>query len=89
MPEESLAERHRAIVERVRKADSFTVTMPVVGTVRIPHPEQLAYYAALAALAAAEIIDWPVALALAAGHALMQDQHNRVAREIGEALEEA
>ena len=87
MSEQSLAERHRAVVERVRNAESFTVTLPLVGTVRVLHPEQLAYYGALAALAAAEIIDWPVALALAAGHALMQDQHSRVVQEIGEALE--
>jgi hypothetical protein len=88
MSEESLAARHRAVVERVREARGFAVTLPVVGTVRVPHPEQLAYYGALAALAAVEIIDWPVALALAAGHALLEDQHSRVAQEIGEALEE-
>lgn len=88
MSEESLAARHRAVVERVRAARGFAVTLPLVGTVRVPHPEQLAYYGALAALAAVEIIDWPVALALAAGHALLEDQHSRVAQEIGEALEE-
>ena len=89
MSEESLTERHRAVVERVRNAESFAVTLPVVGSVRLPRPEQMAYYGALAVLAAVEIIDWPVALALAAGHALVQDQHSRVAQEIGEALEEA
>jgi hypothetical protein len=88
MSEESLADRHRTLVERVRNAESFVVTLPVVGSVRLPRPEQLAYYGALAALAAAEIIDWPVALALAAGHALIEDQHSRVAQEIGEALEQ-
>jgi hypothetical protein len=87
MSEESLATRHRNVVDRVRDAHGFAVTLPVVGRVRVPHPEQLAYYGALAALAAVEIIDWPVALALAAGHALIEDQHNRVAQEIGEALE--
>ena len=76
-------------VERVRKAETFFVDVPVVGRVRIPHPEQLAYYGALAALAAVEIIDWPVALALAAGHALVANSHNRVVEELGEALEDA
>jgi hypothetical protein len=80
---------HRDAVERVRDADSFAVDLPVVGRVRIPRPEQLAYYGALAALAAVEIIDWPIALVIGAGHALASNHHDRVAQEIGEALEDA
>ncbi|WP_040776715.1 hypothetical protein [Nocardia pneumoniae] len=79
---------HRNAVERVLAAQGFAVELPVVGRVRVPRPEHLAYYGALGALAAAEIIEWPVALALAAGHWLAEDHHNRVAQEIGEALEE-
>ncbi|UXA17799.1 hypothetical protein [Mycobacterium sp. SMC-4] len=79
---------HRDAVQRVREAQTFTVDLPVVGRVRIPRPEQLAFYGALGALAAIEIIEWPVALALAAGHALLQNEHSRVAQEIGEALED-
>ncbi|WP_067683890.1 hypothetical protein [Nocardia miyunensis] len=88
MAEKSLT-GHRNAVDRVLAAQGFAVDLPVIGRVRIPRPEQLAYYGALGALAAAEIIEWPVALVLAAGHWLIQDQHNRVAQEIGEALEEA
>jgi xanthosine utilization system XapX-like protein len=62
---------------------------PVVGRVRIPHPEQVAHFGALGALAAFEIVEWPIALVLAAGHVMAQDQHNRVMEEIGEALDEA
>lgn len=80
---------HRSAVERIQAAESFAVDLPVVGRVRVPRPEQLAFYGALAALAAVEIIEWPVALVLAAGHALAQNQHNRMAHELGEALEEA
>lgn len=80
---------HRNAVDRVLAAQGFAVDLPVIGRVRIPHPEQLAYYGALGALAAAEIIEWPVALILATGHWLIQDQHNRIAHQIGEALEEA
>ncbi|WP_330231215.1 hypothetical protein OHA40_01210 [Nocardia sp. NBC_00508] len=80
---------HRNAVDRVLAAQGFAVDLPVVGRVRIPRPEQLAYYGALGALAAAEIIEWPVAVALGAGHWLVQNQHNRVAHEIGEALEDA
>lgn len=80
---------HRDAVQRIRNAQTFTVDMPLLGRVRIPRPEQLAFYGALAALAAVEIIEWPVALVLAAGHVLVQDEHSRVAREVGEALEDA
>jgi hypothetical protein len=81
--------KQRDAARRIREARTFAVDVPVVGRVRIPRPEQLAYFGTLGALAAFEIIDWPVALLLAAGHALMQDEHNRVAQEIGEALEDA
>jgi hypothetical protein len=86
---EKSAQTHRDAVRRVREADTFTVTLPVVGRVHVPRPEQLAFYGALGALAAVEIIEWPVALLLGVGHALMQNEHSRVAHEIGEALEEA
>ncbi|MBF6145798.1 MULTISPECIES: hypothetical protein [Nocardia] len=80
---------HRNAVDKVMAAHSFAVELPLLGRVPIPRPEQLAYYGALGALAAAEIIEWPVALVLAGGHWLAENQHNRVAHEIGEALEDA
>ena len=89
MTENSQHENHRDTVARIREADSFALNLPVLGRVRIPRPEQVAYYGALGALAALEIIEWPVALAIAAGHALAQNQHSHVVEEIGKALEEA
>jgi hypothetical protein len=89
MPDKSRGTTQREAVERIRDARSLTIDLPVVGRVRIPHPEQLAYFGALGVLAAIEIIDWPIALAIAAGHVLVQNQHNRVAEEVGEALEDA
>ena len=80
---------HRSAVERIREAETFAMDLPVVGRVRLPRTEQLAFYGALAALAANELIDWPIALVLGAGHALSQNQHSRIAQELGEALEEA
>ena len=82
-------ESHRSAVERIREAESFAVDLPIVGRVRIPRPDQLAFYGGLAALAAIEIIDWPVALIIATGHALANNNHNRVAEQLGEAMEEA
>lgn len=89
MAEKSRTTTHREAVDRIREARSLAVDLPVVGRVRIPHPEQVAYFGALGVLAAIEIIDWPIALAIAAGHVLVQNQHNRVAKEVGEALEDA
>ena len=80
---------HRTAVERVRDAETFAVKVPVVGRVRIPSPDQLAYYGALAGLAALEIIDWPIAIAIGAGHALASNHHNKMAQELGDALEQA
>lgn len=80
---------HRHAVGAVRDARGFAMTLPIVGRVKVPRPEQLAYYGALGVLAAVEIIDWPVALLLGTGHVLMQNEHNRVVQEVGEALEEA
>lgn len=83
------SDTHRDAVQRVRQAQTFAVDLPILGRVRIPRPEQLAFYGALGALAAIEIIEWPVAVALAAGHVLLQNEHSRMAQEIGEALEDA
>ena len=80
---------HRSAVDAVRDAESFAMTLPLVGRVTIPRPEQLAYFAGLAALAALEIIEWPVALIVASGHVLAEQHHNRLAQELGEAIEDA
>ena len=80
---------HAQAVRRVREAETFAVNLPVAGRVNIPRPDQLAFYGGLAALAALEIIDWPVALVVTAGHVLANNQHNRVLEELGEALEDA
>jgi xanthosine utilization system XapX-like protein len=89
MAEKSRKSSHRDAVDRVRQGRGFAVNVPVVGRVRIPRPEQLAYFGALGVLAAVEIIDWPIALVIAAGHVLANNEHNRVAQEVGEALEDA
>jgi hypothetical protein len=80
---------HKSARQQVREAQSFAVNLPVVGRVHIPRPEQLAYFGALGVLAATEIIEWPIALVLATGHVLAENQRNRVIQELGEALEDA
>jgi hypothetical protein len=78
----------REAVRRIREGETFAVNLPIVGQVIVPRPEQLAYYGGLAALAAFELIDWPVALVIATGHILASNHHNRLLEELGEAMEE-
>lgn len=63
--------------------------MPVVGEVTLPPASHLGWYAGVGVLVALEILEWPVAVVLAAGQALADNQHNRVLEDFGEALEEA
>jgi hypothetical protein len=79
----------RSAVSKVREAESFAMNLPVLGRIGIPRPDQLAYYGGLALLAAIEIIDWPIALIIGAGHVLATNEHNRMVQEFGEALEDA
>lgn len=54
-----------------------------------PPVEHLAFYAALGALAAAEVIEWPIAVMFSVGHLLMEATHRPGLQGLGEALEEA
>lgn len=73
--------------EVATERNSVCVPVPLIGTVRLPPPQQLAYVAGIAALAAFEVIEWPVGLALAAGHVLATSSHNKVVQDFGKALE--
>jgi hypothetical protein len=78
----------REAVEHICEGETFFVNLPIVGRVEIPRPDQLAYYGGLAALAAFELIDWPVAVVIAAGHILASNHHNKVLEELGDAMEQ-
>lgn len=65
------------------------VRLPLIGQVAVPPPDKVAYYAGLGVLALLEVIEWPLALVITAGH-ILADQHlSGLARGIGEALEQA
>ena len=83
------ATSQREAVQKIREGETFVMNLPLLGQTEIPRPEQLAYYGGLAALAAFELIDWPVALVIAAGHLLASNHHNHILEELGEAMEEA
>lgn len=56
--------------------------------VQTPPVEHLAFYAGVGALAAAEVIEWPVALVLTAGHILIGLTSRPALSELGEAFSE-
>ncbi|UUO02932.1 hypothetical protein M4D79_06820 [Mycolicibacterium novocastrense] len=66
----SFVAEHRDVSKLVEDAERFSIRLPVIGRVGVPRPDQLAFYGALGLLAAIEVIDWPVALLLGAGHAV-------------------
>jgi hypothetical protein len=79
---------HRAAKTATAK-NTLRVELPVLGTVTLPPPDQLAYVGGIAALAALEIIEWPIAVTLAAGHLLAATRGNKALQDFGDALEQA
>jgi len=79
----------RAAARKVEGADHIKLKMPLLGSIRLPEPQRLAYYTTIGALGVLGVLEWPVALVLAGGHALASDQHNRAVQQFGEALEDA
>jgi hypothetical protein len=65
-----------------------TVTMPIVGwRITAPERESAAYYAVLGGLVLLEVVEWPLAVLLAAGHLLATQTRYRGLRGATEALE--
>lgn len=71
------------------RAFTHRVEVPLLGEVAVPPPDKLAYYAGLGVLAALQVIEWPLALVITAGH-LLADQHmSGLAKGVGQALQAA
>jgi hypothetical protein len=70
-------------------AQCFRVRVPGLGEVGLPGRDAIVYATGLSLLAAFEIIEWPVAIAVAVGHSLAQGEHSRLLHDFGEALERA
>jgi hypothetical protein len=60
----------------------------MLGEVAVPPPEKVAYYAGLGVLAVLQVIEWPLAVAITAGHVLADQHLSGLARGVGEALQE-
>jgi hypothetical protein len=76
---------------RSRPASSYArqVRLPIIGDVAVPPPDKIAYYVGIGVLAALQVIEWPLALVITAGH-ILADQHlSGIAKGVGEALEQA
>lgn len=55
-----------------------SITLPIIGTrLTLPPPDHLAWYIGIGVMAAVELVEWPVALVIAASHALAQRSHNK------------
>jgi hypothetical protein len=74
---------------RAISATSVRLPLPGLGTLALPPPQSLAFYAGLLAIGTAGIIDWPVVAVLGLGHLLAEDHHHRLLQSFGEALGEA
>ncbi len=68
---DKLIAAQREAAREVAEGEVYSLQLPIIGRVPVPSPRQLAIYAALGGLAAIEVIDWPVALAMGVGSALV------------------
>jgi xanthosine utilization system XapX-like protein len=79
------ASRQDEALRLVHPAKKSSVRLPVAGQVPVPPPDQLALYGALGILAAAIAINWPAALVIGAGTAVVVQRVNaRPTTEPGE-----
>lgn len=83
------AHRRREAARRAAERGSLHLSLPGLGTVSLPPPDHLAWYAGIAALAVAGIIEWPVAGVIAVGKALADNRHSKALEEFGDALDQA
>jgi hypothetical protein len=75
--------------ERAVGRNSVQVVLPVLGDLRLPAAEELAFLGGVGLLTVIGVLEWPVALLLGVGHGLATGRRNKALRSFGEALEEA
>ncbi len=63
-------------------------TLPVLGNrVTLPPSDHLAWYLGVGVMAALELVEWPVALVIAASHVLAQRSHHKAVANLAEGAE--
>lgn len=81
--------RHLSGTHETLRTYCRRVEVPLLGEMAVPPPDKVAYYAGLGVLAALQVIEWPLAVVITAGH-LLADQHmSGLVKGVGEALESA
>lgn len=83
------AQRSAKAAAKAVDAEATIVTIPFAGTLHLPSKGSLTYFAALGALAAFGVIEWPIAAVVGIGHLLAQQRGNAVLEEFGEGLSDA
>jgi hypothetical protein len=86
--EDHLRIGHGAVLHAIEK-NTVTVVLPALGRLQLPPPEALAWLGGLATLTALGLLEWPVAAVIGAGHLLAVQNHLKLLRDFGEALESA
>jgi hypothetical protein len=85
-----MAQRSRVITRARRQLDErHHVTLPLVGTVTVPPPDRLVFYAVLGLLGVMEIVEWPIVLIVGAGHFLSEQHRYPTLQQVGQAAEAA
>ncbi|MFF0255033.1 hypothetical protein ACFYPW_21315 [Micromonospora zamorensis] len=85
----SMLTRHLSGLQENVQMYSRRMDLPMLGEVALPPPDKVIYYAGIGLLAALQVIEWPIALVVTAGH-LLADQHfSGLARGVGRALQDA
>lgn len=87
-PGKMLVRGARAAAEGVVRRNKVRIHM-LGRHLELPSGEQLMFLAGLGLLTALGIVEWPIAMFLALGHALAEGSRNRLLRQFGAALEEA
>jgi hypothetical protein len=87
LPFSGLPIGHGAVLRAIQK-NTVRVELPVVGEMRLPPGDTLAWLGGLAALAVVGVLDWPVAAVIGAGHVLAHQNHLRLLKDFGEGLEQ-
>jgi hypothetical protein len=79
--------RGRHAATHANQHNCLCITLPGLGPINLGPVDQLGYLAGLATLAALEIIEWPLACVIAAGHLLADQRRSSILHAFGEALE--
>lgn len=76
----------RQNIQRARRGPS--VTLPLTNTrINLPDRPALAWYAGIGAMAAAELVEWPVALLIAGTHFIENHSHHRDIEELADGID--